>query len=136
MTTAVEALGAGEILLNCIDNDGQNAGFDIHLVKMVKSAVKIPVVASSGAGAANHFSEVFEETNAEAGLAASIFHRRLVGIDEVKAHLEGRAIPTRITASSQPRSSKLGSHSLLLVAAGAIAVGAAAVLAMRSTRPQ
>ena len=72
---AVQALGAGEILLNCIDNDGQNAGYDLPLIRSVRIAVTIPVIASSGAGSADHFAEVFESTPAEAALAASIFHR-------------------------------------------------------------
>nr|CAB3501375.1 unnamed protein product [Digitaria exilis] len=78
LAKAVEELGAGEILLNCIDCDGQGCGFDIDLVKMVSDTVTIPVIASSGAGAVEHFSEVFEKTNASAALAAGIFHRKEV----------------------------------------------------------
>uniref|UniRef100_A0A0E0KBG4 Imidazole glycerol phosphate synthase hisHF n=1 Tax=Oryza punctata TaxID=4537 RepID=A0A0E0KBG4_ORYPU len=87
LAKAVEELGAGEILLNCIDCDGQGCGFDIDLVKMVSDAVTIPVIASSGAGAVEHFSEVFEKTNASAALAAGIFHRKEVPILAVKEHL-------------------------------------------------
>ncbi|CAD6210473.1 unnamed protein product [Miscanthus lutarioriparius] len=87
LAKAVEELGAGEILLNCIDCDGQGCGFDIDLVKMVSDAVTIPVIASSGAGAVQHFSEVFEKTNASAALAAGIFHRKEVPILAVKEHL-------------------------------------------------
>ncbi len=58
LAVAVEALGAGEILLNCIDNDGKGAGFDLELVDAVASAVTIPVIASSGAGCPQHFSQV------------------------------------------------------------------------------
>ncbi|CAD6202967.1 unnamed protein product [Miscanthus lutarioriparius] len=87
LVKAVEELGAGEILLNCIDCDGQGCGFDIDLVKMVSDAVTIPVIASSGAGAVQHFSEVFEKTNASAALAAGIFHRKEVPILAVKEHL-------------------------------------------------
>lgn len=82
-----EELGAGEILLNCIDRDGTNQGFDIELINAVKQAVTIPVIASSGAGCEAHFAEVFEKTNAESALAAGIFHRREVPIAAVKAHL-------------------------------------------------
>jgi imidazole glycerol-phosphate synthase len=85
-----ETLGAGEILLNCIDRDGTNSGFDFELINAVKSAVTIPVIASSGAGSAQHFLEVFEQTQAESALAAGIFHRREVPIGEVKAHLVGK----------------------------------------------
>ncbi len=85
-----EKLGAGEILLNCIDRDGTNMGFDIELVNAVKQAVSIPVIASSGAGCEAHFSEVFEKTDAESALAAGIFHRREVPICAVKTHLKGK----------------------------------------------
>ena len=85
-----EALGAGEILLNCIDRDGTNQGFDIELITAVKQAVTIPVIASSGAGCAAHFAEVFSKTDAESALAAGIFHRREVAIAAVKEHLRGK----------------------------------------------
>ncbi len=84
-----EELGAGEILLNCIDRDGTNSGFDIELINAVRNAVSIPVIASSGAGCAAHFEEVFLETDAEAALAAGIFHRGEVPINEVKTCLKG-----------------------------------------------
>ena len=83
-----EKLGAGEILLNCIDRDGTNSGFDIELINAVKGAVTIPVIASSGAGSAEHFREVFTQTRAESALAAGIFHRREVPIGAVKARLK------------------------------------------------
>ncbi len=82
-----EVLGAGEILLNCIDRDGTNIGFDIELINAVKQAVSIPVIASSGAGCVEHFQEVFEETDVESALAAGIFHRREVPIFQVKNFL-------------------------------------------------
>ncbi len=85
-----EKLGAGEILLNCIDRDGTNMGFDVELINAVKQAVTIPVIASSGAGCEAHFTEVFERTDAESALAAGIFHRREVPITAVKAHLKGK----------------------------------------------
>ncbi len=90
-----EELGAGEILLNCIDRDGTNSGFDIELIKSVKEAVTIPVIASSGAGNPDHFLEVFEKTGVEAALAAGIFHRREVSIKEVKDHLKAHGIEVR-----------------------------------------
>ena len=85
-----EELGAGEILLNCIDRDGTNSGFDIELINAVKNAVTIPVIASSGAGCAEHFQEVFTATAAESALAAGIFHRREVPIADVKQYLAGK----------------------------------------------
>ncbi|XP_074571409.1 imidazole glycerol phosphate synthase hisHF, chloroplastic isoform X2 [Curcuma longa] len=95
LAKAVEELGAGEILLNCIDCDGQGQGFDIDLIKLVSDAVTIPVIASSGAGAVEHFSEVFEKTNASAALAAGIFHRKEVQILSVKEHLLQKGIEVR-----------------------------------------
>ena len=85
-----EQLGAGEILLNCIDRDGTNAGFDIELINAVKQAVTIPVIASSGAGCAAHFLEVFTRTEAESALAAGIFHRNEVPIFAVKDFLKDK----------------------------------------------
>lgn len=91
----VEALGAGEIMLNCIDMDGQCNGFDIPLMQAVSSAVSIPVIASSGAGKAEHFSEVFQKTGVQAALAAGMFHRKEVEIMDVKDHLLKQGIPAR-----------------------------------------
>ena len=90
-----EDLGAGEILLNCIDRDGTNLGFDTELIKAVKEAVTIPVIASSGAGCKEHFYEVFKKTNADAALAAGIFHRREVSIKSVKDYLKEKGIEVR-----------------------------------------
>lgn len=72
LVRAVEALGAGEILLNAIDRDGSNRGFDLELIDLVKSAVKIPVIASSGAGHPSHFDEVFRRTKVDAALGAGM----------------------------------------------------------------
>jgi glutamine amidotransferase/cyclase len=91
-----ELLGAGEILLNCIDKDGTNSGFDLELISMVKSSVGIPVIASSGAGCAGHFVEVFSETAADAALAAGIFHRQEVTIAEVKKAVAEAGIAVRL----------------------------------------
>ncbi|KAK9938578.1 hypothetical protein M0R45_015307 [Rubus argutus] len=96
LAKAVEELGAGEILLNCIDCDGQGQGFDIDLIKLISDAVTIPVIASSGAGVVEHFSEVFTKTNASAALAAGIFHRKEVPIHSVKEHLLKEGIEVRI----------------------------------------
>ena len=82
--------GAEEILLNCIDNDGQNAGFDTELVEMVSSAVSIPVIA----GHPSYFTDVFSNTSCSAALAAGIFHRNEVRIEEVKEEMEKNGIKT------------------------------------------
>ncbi len=95
LATGCEELGCGEILLNCIDKDGTNSGFDFELINMVKGAVSIPVIASSGAGSAAHFVQVFKETNAEAALAAGIFHRKEVAINEVKTAVAADGIEIR-----------------------------------------
>lgn len=84
LVTAVEAMGAGEILLNCIDRDGTNSGFDLELIREVKRMVRIPVIASSGAGRPEHFAEVFGETMADAALGAGIFHRGEFTVQQVK----------------------------------------------------
>ncbi len=90
LARACEELGAGEILLNSIDRDGSNAGFDIELIRAVSDAVSIPVIASSGAGSEAHFLEVFTRTNAEAALAAGIFHRLELPVGAVKKYLSGK----------------------------------------------
>jgi imidazole glycerol-phosphate synthase len=95
LARACEALGAGEILLNSIDRDGTGLGFDLGLIQAVADAVTIPVIASSGAGRVEHFSEVFETTGVEAALAAGIFHREEVPIAAVKTHLRDQGIETR-----------------------------------------
>lgn len=95
LASCCQELGAGEILLNCIDKDGTNSGFDLELINLVKSHVTIPVIASSGAGCPEDFSEVFTKTTAEAALAAGIFHRREVSIQAVKKQLKNDGIETR-----------------------------------------
>ncbi len=95
LAVAVEALGAGELLVNCVDNDGQKAGFDEALLGAVCAAVRIPVIASSGAGCPAHFERIFARTRVEAALAAGIFHRREVAIADVKAGMVAAGIPTR-----------------------------------------
>ena len=95
LVTAVEAMGAGEILLNCIDRDGTNSGFDLELIRSVKAAVKIPVIASSGAGNASHFAEVFQHTNVDAALGAGMFHRGEWTVKQVKEQLQQDGLMVR-----------------------------------------
>lgn len=92
----VEKLGAGEILLTSMDYDGTKSGFDLNLTKAVSAAVNIPVIASGGAGKVLDFCEVFKKTKATAGLAASIFHYREVGIGEIKKYLRNKGVAVRI----------------------------------------
>ncbi|KAF9917140.1 Histidine biosynthesis bifunctional protein hisB [Lobosporangium transversale] len=84
LVVACQTLGAGEILLNSMDQDGMKQGYDLKLIQDVREAIRIPVIASSGAGAAQHFVDVFQKTGVEAALAAGIFHRREVPLEEVK----------------------------------------------------
>jgi glutamine amidotransferase/cyclase len=102
LARGVEVLGAGEILLNSIDRDGTGRGFDLDLVNLVRRNVRIPVVASSGAGNVSHFVDVFEKTGVEAALAAGIFHRGEVQIDEVKEALTRAGVQARMNASGLP----------------------------------
>jgi glutamine amidotransferase/cyclase len=95
LAQGVAKLGAGEILLNSVDKDGSKSGFDLRLVDLVRSSVSIPVVASSGAGKVEDFEEVFEKTDVEAALAAGIFHRKEVPIEDVKKHLVDSGIKVR-----------------------------------------
>ncbi|KAH0538481.1 hypothetical protein FGG08_004930 [Glutinoglossum americanum] len=95
LVTAVEAMGAGEILLNCIDKDGTNSGFDLELINEVKDAVKIPVIASSGAGNPSHFEEVFANTSTDAALGAGMFHRGEYTVKQVKEFLVDNGLLVR-----------------------------------------
>lgn len=90
-----QELGAGEILLTSMDTDGCKEGFDLELTRAVCDAVTIPVIASGGCGRLEHFSQVFEETGADAALAASLFHFRELTVEEVKNHLAENNIPVR-----------------------------------------
>ncbi|PXF47003.1 Imidazole glycerol phosphate synthase hisHF, chloroplastic [Gracilariopsis chorda] len=99
LVTAAEKLGAGEILLNSMDQDGQNNGYDLQLIDMVRKAVSIPVIASSGAGKPQHFTECFDATDVEAALAAGIFHRKEVSIGDVKQHMLEHGTVVRISGS-------------------------------------
>ena len=90
-----EALGAGEILLTSMDADGTKAGFDLNMTKAVTDAVSIPVIASGGCGSLAHFAEVFEKTNCDAALAASLFHFGELTVPQVKDYLRGQNISVR-----------------------------------------
>lgn len=87
--------GAGEILLTSMDADGTKNGFDLELTRAVTEAVPVPVIASGGCGCLAHFSEVFEQTGADAALAASLFHFRELTVQQVKDHLWEHHIPVR-----------------------------------------
>ncbi len=90
-----ERLGAGEILLTSMDNDGVQGGYDVALLKAVSSAVRLPVIASGGAGTAAHMYEALTAGGAEAALAASIFHFGELSIRAVKEDLAARGLEIR-----------------------------------------
>ena len=92
----VESLGAGEILLTSMDCDGTKAGYDIELTRAIADAVKIPVIASGGAGTMEHFYEALTEGSADAALAASLFHYKELEISEVKTYLRDKGVSVRL----------------------------------------
>jgi cyclase len=92
---ATERRGAGEVLLTSMDRDGTGEGYDLELLRSVAEAVGVPVVASGGAGTAEHFALAITEGGADAVLAASRFHFEQLSIREVKHHLASRGIPVR-----------------------------------------
>ncbi|QXP73623.1 imidazole glycerol phosphate synthase subunit HisF [Tenacibaculum sp. AHE15PA] len=91
----VEKLGAGEILLTSMNNDGTKAGFALDITNDVSKAINIPVIASGGAGKEIHFKDVFTKTEASAGLAASIFHFAEIPVPKLKEYLKEQNIPVR-----------------------------------------
>ena len=93
---AVE-MGAGEVLLTSMDADGTLSGYDLELTRAVAEAVSVPVIASGGAGTLAHFAEVLTEGKADAALAASLFHDRVLSIGEVKSYLAEQGIRVRPT---------------------------------------
>ena len=92
----VERRGAGEILLTSMDGDGTQEGYDVTLTRAISDAVNIPVIASGGAGRAQHFAQAVTDGGAAAALAASLFHFRQLSIREVKDHLLAAGVPVRI----------------------------------------
>jgi cyclase len=93
--TRAQQLGAGEILLTSMDRDGTRNGYDLELTRAVSNAVRIPVIASGGAGTLEHFYEALTEGGASAVLAASLFHFGELSIVEVKRYLRGRGVEVR-----------------------------------------
>jgi cyclase len=91
-----EDRGAGEILLTSMDADGTQQGYDIELLRAVSSVVRIPVIASGGAGQLEHFYEALTEGGASAALAASLFHYKQLSIAQLKSYLSGRGVPVRV----------------------------------------
>lgn len=94
--TKAEQLGAGEILLTSMDRDGTKSGFDCPLTRTIATTVRIPVIASGGAGEPHHFVEVFQDGAADAALAASVFHFGLKSVEAIKRQLRDAGIPVRL----------------------------------------
>jgi cyclase len=90
------ALGVGEILLTSMNNDGTKAGFAVDITLLLSTALPVPVIASGGAGTMEHFKEIFIDGNADAALAASIFHYKEIGIQALKEYLSNEKIAIRI----------------------------------------
>lgn len=90
------ALGAGEILLTSMNNDGTKDGFAIDITKQISEAVNVPVIASGGAGNMQHFEDIFKNGKADAALAASVFHYKEIGIPQLKTYLKENNIEIRL----------------------------------------
>ncbi len=88
--------GAGEIVLNCMNQDGVRKGYDLKQLRLVRDLVDIPLVASGGAGAASHFADVFEQCDVSGALAASVFHKKIIAIPDLKRDLQNAGIAMRI----------------------------------------
>lgn len=91
-----QRLGAGEIVLNCMDSDGVRRGYDLEQLKAVRAICDVPLVASGGAGALEHFVDVFRDADVDAALAASVFHSGAIAIPELKQALRAQGIEVRL----------------------------------------
>lgn len=92
----VVARGAGEIVLNCMNQDGVRKGYDIAQLKTVRAVCDVPLIASGGAGAVQHFEDVFTQANVDGALAASVFHKSVIAIPDLKADLREAGIEMRL----------------------------------------
>ena len=90
------ARGAGEIVLNCMNQDGMRRGYDLEQLAAVRDAVTVPLIASGGAGAPSHFRDVFRESRVDGALAASVFHKGLIAIPDLKRYLQAEGIEVRV----------------------------------------
>jgi cyclase len=91
-----QSRGAGEIVLNCMNQDGVRKGYDIVQLRKVRDLLNIPLVASGGAGAPEHFRDVFDQADVSGALAASVFHKKIIAIPDLKAQLRGDGIAVRL----------------------------------------
>ncbi len=91
----VVSLGAGEIVLNCMNQDGVRQGYDIEQLKQARAACKVPLIASGGAGTMKHFSDVYQQADVDGALAASVFHKGIIPINDLKVYLKSQNIEVR-----------------------------------------
>jgi len=92
----VQELGAGEIVLNCMSQDGMKNGYDLPQLKAARTKCKVPLIASGGAGSMQHFQQVFDECDVDGALAASVFHKSIFSIPDLKQYLLERGTTVRI----------------------------------------
>ena len=92
----VQDRGAGEIVLNCMASDGVRTGYDLPQLQAVRAACHVPLIASGGAGAMEHFAAVFKAANVDGALAASVFHSGAIAIGDLKAYLRGEQVEIRV----------------------------------------
>ncbi len=92
----VTTRGAGEIVLNCMNQDGVRSGYDIAQLKAMRKMTSVPLIASGGAGNSQHFTNVFNEAHVDGALAASIFHKKILSIGDLKQELQKQEIPVRL----------------------------------------
>ncbi len=91
----VVSLGAGEIVLNCMNQDGVRQGYDIEQLKQARAVCSVPLIASGGAGAIEHFSDVYQQADVDGALAASVFHKGVIEISDLKTYLKAEKIEVR-----------------------------------------
>ena len=92
----VQQRGAGEIVLNCMGSDGVRAGYDLEQLSVARAVCRVPLIASGGAGAPEHFLDAFNEADMDGALAASVFHSRTIAIPELKRYLRGQGVAVRL----------------------------------------
>lgn len=92
----VQQRGAGEIVLNMMNQDGVRNGYDLVQLKKVREACRVPLIASGGAGTMEHFLDAFREANVDGALAASVFHKQIINIGELKAFLAQQGVEIRV----------------------------------------
>ena len=91
----VVSLGAGEIVLNCMNQDGVRQGYDIEQLQQARKVCSVPLIASGGAGEMSHFSDVYQQADVDGALAASVFHKGIIPISDLKTYLKSHNIEVR-----------------------------------------